>query len=118
MCCLVKNKIRIDPSFRMKSEDVIPSSLLWELFEGVETNVIFEGDQPCISWATEKGKGDQLVNVRYLICWEAFGNGEVRLEYCLSTEMMVDTLTTPSGLPKFRAITVRMPMAFSFPKTA
>lgn len=47
------------------------------------------------------------------MCREAFGNEELVLKYCPTTEKMVDTLPKPLDLNKFKAIKGIMLMAAS-----
>lgn len=51
--------------------------------------------------------------MRYLACREAYDNGTDVLKYCPTTEMMVGTLSKPSGLNEFIAIQVTMLMTAS-----
>lgn len=85
-----------------------------EFVEATEPTVVYEGNQACISWDTEERKMNKQIDVHYHVSWKAVGNGEVKLEYCLSPEMMACTLTKPIGPQKFRTVKDLTPIMVSF----
>lgn len=48
---------------------------------------------------------------------EAVGNGEVKLEYCLSMEMIADTLTKPLEPQRFKNLNGIFSLTVSFDET-
>lgn len=63
---------------------------------------------------TEEGKRNRHIDVRYHVCQEAVGNGEVKLQYYPSVEMMASTLTKPLRPQKFNTVKDFIPMTVSF----
>lgn len=87
--------------------------MLSKLGEGTKITIVFKNNQACISWASDEENRNNHIDVRYHVCRKACDNGEVVLKYCLTTEIIADTLTNLSSHYKFEIIKCIIPMAAS-----
>lgn len=99
----------------MHTEGAIPSLHFTGAGKLHEPPVLSEENQPCNLWATDHGKLNMHVDVRYHIFRKASMSLVATLEYCPSTEMIADMLRKPLLLQKFFPLRKLMPSMTYFP---
>lgn len=79
--------------------------------------IIYKNNEPCVSQVTAKRKQGKHLHVRFDVCQEAFGGGQVSPEYCPPTERIETTLSNPLESQKFETVKELSLMNIFFNKT-
>lgn len=91
--------------------------MLKECKEAKEPIIIYNDDQKCKVWATEKRKRNRNIYIRYDVCRKAFDNSEVKLRYYTATKRMADTPTKSSRPQKFKTVKILFSVKVLFYET-